>query len=44
MFGITDPYIWTGYLLAFILTAACIAYGILNWRNGHDPSEETDGR
>ena len=43
MFGITDPYIWIGYLLSFLLTAACIAYGILNWRNGQEPEEGPDG-
>lgn len=42
MFGITDPSIWAGYLLSFVLTAACIAYGMINWKNGaegeHDGS------
>lgn len=42
MFGITDPGIWAGYLLSFILTAACIAYGIINWKNGSEEVE--DGR
>ncbi len=43
MFGISDPYIWIGYLLSFLFTAACIAYGILNWRNGQEPEEGPDG-
>lgn len=43
MFGITDPFIWTGYLLSFLLTMACIAYGILNWRKGQEPEEEMNG-
>jgi hypothetical protein len=40
MFGISDPGIWAGYLLSFILTAGCIAYGIINWKKG---SEEETG-
>jgi len=43
MFGITDPGIWAGYLLSFILTAACIAYGIINWKKGLEEVAE-DGR
>ncbi len=42
MFGITDPGIWAGYLLSVILTAACIAYGIINWKNGQN-EEDKDG-
>ncbi|MGI5937947.1 MULTISPECIES: symporter small accessory protein [Methanoculleus] len=34
MFGITDPAIWSGYLLALGLTLACIVYGLLNWNKG----------
>ena len=42
MFGISDPGIWVGYLLSFLLTAGCIAYGIINWKNGLD-GESEDG-
>jgi len=41
MFGITDPAIWVGYLLALGFTLACIVYGLLNWNNGVE--EERDG-
>ncbi|KAF1078766.1 symporter small accessory protein [Methanogenium sp. MK-MG] len=40
MFGISDPGIWVGYLLSFLLTAVCIAYGIINWKNGSDEGSE----
>jgi len=36
MFGISDPQIWVGYLIAFGLTIACIAYGLLKWNKGVD--------
>ncbi|MDD3976534.1 symporter small accessory protein [Methanoeremita antiquus] len=42
MFGITDPGIWAGYLLSFLLTAACIAYGIINWKNGLNEEDKDD--
>jgi len=35
MFGISDPQIWVGYILAIGLTIACIAYGIANWHKGN---------
>ena len=34
MFGIPDPQIWIGYLLALGFTLACIVYGYLNWNRG----------
>jgi len=40
MFGISDPGIWIGYLLSFLLTAGCIAYGIINWKNGCNEGSE----
>jgi len=41
MFGIPDPSIWIGYLLALGFTLACMGYGLLNWKNGME--EEQDG-
>ncbi len=41
MFGITDPSIWVGYLLALVFTLACLVYGLLNWNNGVE--EQRDG-
>ncbi|WP_332449826.1 symporter small accessory protein [Methanoculleus sp.] len=41
MFGITDPAIWVGYLLALAFALACVVYGLLNW-NG-ETGEERDG-
>ncbi|WP_277749815.1 symporter small accessory protein [Methanoculleus taiwanensis] len=38
MLGITDPAIWSAYVLAIGLTLACIVYGILNWNTGLDDS------
>ena len=40
MFGISDPQIWIGYLLAIGFAIVCIVYGFLNWNKG---VEETDG-
>ncbi|WP_328590975.1 symporter small accessory protein [Methanofollis fontis] len=34
MFGISDPGIWMGYLLALGFALACVVYGLLNWNNG----------
>jgi hypothetical protein len=41
MFGIPDPAIWIGYLLALGFTLGCMGYGLLNWNNG--VGEEEDG-
>jgi hypothetical protein len=38
MFGITDPSIWTAYLLAIGFTVGCVVYGLLNWNKGLDDS------
>lgn len=41
MFGIDDPSIYLGYLLAIMSLLACVIYGIVNWNKGSDP-EPTD--
>ncbi len=34
MFGIDDPAIYLGYLMAILSLIACIVYGIINWNKG----------
>lgn len=41
MFGISDPMIWIGYLLALGFALACVVYGLINWNNGCE--EEQNG-
>lgn len=36
MFGIEDPQIILGYVLAIGLGVVCLAYGILHWNDGGD--------
>ncbi len=38
MFGINDPAIYLGYLMAIISLIACIVYGIINWNKGMEDS------
>ena len=40
MFGIDDPAIFTGYLLAIISLIACVIYGVLHWNKGKVESED----
>ncbi len=40
MFGINDPVIYIGYLLAVVSLIACIVYGVLNWNKGMETSTE----
>lgn len=34
MFGIDDPAIYLGYLMAILSLIACIVYGVINWNKG----------
>lgn len=34
MFGLTDPWIGTVYLLSLLSTAICVIYGLVNWNKG----------
>jgi len=34
MLGIDDSRIWIAYILCFVSTFGCIAYGILKWNVG----------
>lgn len=36
MLGIEDPWIWSGYLLAFGLTIFCLVYGWLKFNEEED--------
>jgi len=36
MFGIEDPQIWFGYLMAIGLAILCAVYGLLKWNNNGD--------
>lgn len=36
MFGIDDPWIWGGYVLAIGLVVFCVAYGLLKWNKEED--------
>lgn len=34
MLGISDPWIWSAYLLCILSAATCVIYGLLNWNKG----------
>lgn len=34
MFGIPDPWIWSAYLLSFLVTGLCIVYSVICWNKG----------
>ncbi|MFA5312811.1 MAG: symporter small accessory protein [Methanomassiliicoccales archaeon] len=36
MFGIEDPWVWSGYVLSIVLTIICVVYGILKWNKDED--------
>jgi len=36
MFGIDDPWIWSGYIVAFASVAFCIVYGWFKRNEGDD--------
>jgi len=40
MFGIEDPAIYLGYLMAILSLIACIVYGIINWNKGMEDNLE----
>ncbi len=31
MFGIPDPWVWSAYLLSFLVTGLCVAYTVIFW-------------
>lgn len=34
MFGLSDPWIWSTYILCVISAGLCVAYGLVNWNKG----------
>ena len=36
MFGISDPWIWSTYLLCILSALLYVGYGLLNWNKGAD--------
>ena len=34
MFGISDAWIWSTYLLCILSAVLCVAYGLYNWNRG----------
>ena len=39
MFGISDPWIWSTYLLCIISATICVTYGLLNWNRGAEDEQ-----
>ena len=44
MLGIKDPYVWLAYALCIASTLLCVAYGLICWNRGDDPTESEDIR
>jgi hypothetical protein len=43
MLGISDPWIWSAYLLCLVAALLCIAYGAVMWnRDGETPPSPED--
>ena len=42
LFGISDPYVWIGYVLAIGATVVCVLYGLLSGRNDADGGDRSD--
>ena len=45
MFGIPDPWIWSAYLLSFLVTGMCVAYSVIFWNqegNGEPTPEDQE--
>jgi len=40
LFGMADPWVWGGYLIAFGLVAFCVIYG---WLKRNDADEDEEG-
>ena len=36
MLGITDPFIWLGYLASILSALLCLVYGAYHWRGGDE--------
>lgn len=42
MFGLTDPLIYSAYILCVIGTLFCVVYGLINWNKGEEPVYRED--
>jgi hypothetical protein len=43
MLGITDPWIWSAYLLCILAALVCVAYGAIMWHHdGEAPPSNDD--
>ena len=42
MFGLSDPGIWSAYLLCLLSALLCVVYGAVNWNKGDEPLEKED--
>ena len=42
LLGISDPYIWVGYVTAIGSTVVCILYGLLSGRNDKNGGNHSD--
>lgn len=40
MLGLSDPWIWSIYLLCILSSALCVVYGLLNWNRGAEEEQE----
>lgn len=34
--GITDPWVWGGYIACILVTLLCVIYGVINWNKGDE--------
>lgn len=39
MFGITDPWIWSTYILCILSAGLCVVYGLFNWNRGTEEEQ-----
>jgi len=40
MFGLSDPWIWSTYLLCILSAGICVVYGIVNWNRGAEEERQ----
>ena len=44
MLGLSEPAIWSVYLLCIVSAIFCVIFGILNWNKGDEPVFPEDKR
>ncbi len=42
MLGISDPQVWSVYLLCILSALFCVVYGVVNWHKGEEPVHAED--